>query len=197
MPEETPSSPAAPPSPVAPESGASEPKTPFDIGEEFGTARKNLPPLTIVLIGVAAVVLVASIFAFVQRPHSMATGSIDDVVSAEVPNQNSVMVAIHLSVHNAGEKPYWIHGIEAGLDTDAGNFTDQAAPAIDYDRYFQALPALKANSLPALKRETRIEPGADVKGMIIVSFPVTPDAFAKRKALRVPSSPTISPNRWF
>ena len=187
MPEETPSSPAAP-SPTS-----TEPKTPFDIGEEFGTARKNLPPITIVLIGVAAVVLVASIFAFIQRPHSMATGSIDDIISVEVPNQNSVMVAIHLSIHNAGEKPYWIHSIEAGLDTDTGNFTDQAAPAVDYDRYFQALPALKANAVPPLKRESMIEPNGDAKGMIIVSFPVTPDVFAKRKALRVTIQPYDQP----
>ena len=138
-------------------------------------------------------VLVAVIVAVIQRPHSLATGSIDDVVFVEVPNQNSVMVAIHVSIHNTGEKPYWIRTIDADLDSDTGSFTDQAAPAIDYDRYFQAFPALKTDATPALKRESMIGPNGDMKGMIIVSFPVTPEVFAKRKALHVTLQPYDQP----
>ena len=190
MPDETPSSPAA--SGTRPEQSNTAP-TPFDIGEEFGTAKKNLPPTRILLIGIAAVVVVAVIVAVIQRPHSLATGSIDDIVSVEVPNSNSVMVAIHVSIHNGGEKPYWIRSIEAGVDSDSGNFTDQSAPAVDYDRYFQAFPALKANAPPALRRESMIAPNSDVKGMIIVSFPLTSDAFAKRKTLRVSIQPYDQP----
>jgi len=191
MSEETPSSPAAPSS--APPPSPDEPKIPFHIGEEFGTARKNLPPATIVMIGVAAVVLVAVIIALIQRPHSLATGSIDGIISVEVPNQNLMMVAIHLSVHNGGEKPYWIKSIEAGLDADNSTYTDQAAPAVDYDRYFQAFPALKANAPPPLKRESMIGPNGDLKGMIIVSFAVTPEVFARRTALRVTIQPYDQP----
>jgi len=187
MPEETPSGPDAPPSsqPAAPR--------PFHIGEEFGTPNKNLPPARIVLIGVAAVVLVALGIAFLQRPHSLATGSIDDIVPVELPGQSSVMVAIHVSLHNTGEKPYWIRSIEAGVDTDAGNYTDQSAPAVDYDRYFQAFPPLKVNAPPPLRRESMIVPNGDMKGMIIVSFPVSADVFAKRKALRVTIQPYDQP----
>src|SRR5690348_3589668 len=104
MPEDRPSSQTAPPGTPGPQATPTEPGQQFHIGEEFGTAKKNLPPLTIVLIGVAAVVVVALIVAFIQRPHSLATGTIDDVVSVEVPDQNMVMVGIHVSLHNTGEK---------------------------------------------------------------------------------------------
>jgi hypothetical protein len=193
MPEDRPSSPPVEPGTPFPQPTPTEPRQQFHIGEEFGTAKKNLPPVTIVLIGVAAVVIVALIIAFIQRPHSLATGTIDDVVSVEVPDQNMVMVGIHVSIHNTGEKPYWIRTIEAGLDTDSGNYTDQSAPAVDYDRYFQAFPALKVNAPPPLKRESMIGPNGDMKGMVIVSFPVTPDVFAKRKALRVTIQPYDQP----
>jgi len=191
MPEETPSSPAAQPEPSLPQS--TRPPSTFDISEEFGTAKKNLPPVVIVLIGVVAVVVVAVIVAIIERPHSLASGSIDDVVFAEVPNQNMVMVGIHLSIHNSGEKPYWIRTIEAGVDTDTNHFTDEAAPAVDYDRYYQAFPALKVNAIPPLKRERMIVPKGDMKGMIIVTFPVTADVFEKRKAIQVTIQPYDQP----
>jgi hypothetical protein len=193
MQEDRPSSPTAQPGTPVPEPARTDPVQQFHIGEEFGTAKKNLPPLTIVLIGVAAVVVVALIVAFIQRPHSLATGAIDNVVAVDIPNQNSVMVGIHVSIHNTGEKPYWIKTIEAGVDTDTGTYTDQSAPAVDYDRYFQAFPELKVNAPPAVKRESMIGPGGDMKGMIIVSFPVTADVFAKRKALRVTVQPYDQP----
>jgi hypothetical protein len=50
----------------------------FHIGEEFGTAKKSLPPVKIVLIGVALIAVVALIASLTQRPHSATAGSIDD-----------------------------------------------------------------------------------------------------------------------
>jgi hypothetical protein len=80
MPEDTPSPRPVPPSALA----RSESGTPFHIGEEFGTAKKNLPSLKIVGIAVAVIAVIAALFSFVQRPDSATTGSIDDVV----PDQN-------------------------------------------------------------------------------------------------------------
>ncbi|MBZ5719998.1 MAG: hypothetical protein LAO03_06415 [Acidobacteriia bacterium] len=161
--------------------------------EEFGTAGKSLPPTKIVLLGVAAVVLVALIWAVVQRPQSSATGTIDDIVSVEVPNQNSTMVGINVSVHNHGQKPFWVKSIEVDLDAAGSKFTDEAASAADFDRYFQAFPTLKEHALPALKPETMIEPNGDARGTIIVSFPVTPDGFASRKSIQVTIRPYDQP----
>jgi len=180
-----------PPLPSAPT--PSEPGTPFHIGEEFGNAKKNLPPLKIVFIGVAVIAVIAIVASLVQRPHSATTGSIDDVVSVEVPDQNMIMVAINVAFQNNGTRPYWIHTIKADLDTGSASLTDDAASPADFDRYFQAFPTLKQHALDPLQREARINPGAHTQGTIIVAFPVTPDAFAKRKSLKVTIQPYDQP----
>jgi hypothetical protein len=191
MSEDVPTPPTVPPSATVsapPDSG-----TPFHIGEEFGTAKKNLPSLKIVLISVAVIALIAAVTSFVQRPQSATTGSIDDVVSVEVPNQNLVMAAINVSFQNNGIKPYWIHTIKADLDTGSGTFSDDAASPADFDRYFQAFPTLKQHALDPLQREAKINPGGHTRGTIIVAFPVTPDAFANRKTLKVTIQPYDQP----
>jgi hypothetical protein len=191
VPEDTPSPPRPPAS--APVSAPSEPGTPFHIGEEFGTAKKNLPSLKIVGIAVAVIAVIAAVFSFVQRPQSPTTGAIDDVVSVEVPNQNLVMAAINVSFQNNGTKPYWIHTIKADLDTAGGTFSDDAASPADFDRYFQAFPTLKQHALDPLQREAKINPGGHTQGTIIVAFPVTPDAFANRKSLKITIQPYDQP----
>jgi hypothetical protein len=191
MPEDIPSPPPATPS--APVAAPSPSGTPFQIGEEFGTAKKNLPPVKIILIGVAVIAVIALIPSYVQRPRSAATGSIDDVVSVEIPNQNSIMVAINVSFQNNGTKPYSIHTIKADLDTGGAAFSDDAASPMDFDRYFQAFPTLKQHALDPLKREANIDPGGQARGTIIVTFPVTPDAFVKRKSLKVTIQPYFQP----
>jgi len=188
MPEDTPSPPPAP-SPATP----TQPAIPFNIGEEFGTAKRNLPPVKILLIGAAIIAVIAGIIAFVQRPQSAATGSIDDVVSVEVPNQNLTMVAINVSLQNNGKKPYLIRTIKADLDSGSGTFSNDAASPVDFDRYFQAFPTLKQHALNPLEREAQIEPGGQAQGTIIVGFPVTPDAFINRKSLKVEIQPYYQP----
>ncbi len=175
MPEDPPAPAAIPP----------PPQTPFDIGEEYGTAKKNLPPIKIVLAAIAVVAVIAAIFALVQRPHSLANGALGQMTVVEVPGQNIVMVALNVSIHNTGEKVYWIKSIEAALDADTGHFTDDAASATDFDRYFQAFPSLKEHALQPLIPESKIAAGAYDSGTVIVSFPVTADVFAKRKSLSV------------
>ena len=189
MPEETP----LPPAGNAPASQPSESGTSFQIGEEFGTAKKNLPPARIVLIGVGIVLLVGGILAVFQRPRPSATGSIDQLVSVEIPNQGSVMAAVNVSFQNHGVKPFWIHTIKAELETANGTFPDDAASPVDFDRYYQAFPALKQYAIQPLEREAKIEPGGQTQGTVIVSFPVTPEAFASRKALKVIIQPYDQP----
>jgi len=160
----------------------------FDIGEEFGTAKRNLPPAKIVLIGIAIVLVVGAIMVFTQtRPTS--AGSIDDVAGVEVPNQGTVLAVINVTLHNGGKKAMWIHSMKATLKTDSGEFPDDAASPVDFERYFQAFPALKQHAIEPLKVETKIQPGGEVKGTIMVVFPVTQDAFDKRKSLSVTVQP--------
>lgn len=189
MPNETP--PPSVPSAGSPE--APLPKTDFNIGEEFGTAKKNLPPVKILLIGAAIILLGWAIAALLQRPRVDATGSIDQVVSVEVPNQNLVMVAINVAFQNHGTKPLWIHTIKADVETANGNFSNEAASPADFERYYQAFPALKQYAVAPLQREAKVEPGGQISGTIIVGFPITPDAFAGRKSLKVSIQPYDQP----
>ncbi len=167
-----------------------EPITEFRIGEEFGTAKRNLPPASMVLICLAVVAVIVGIFAFHGRPKPQGAGSIDFVVATEVPGQNMILAAITFTLRNTADKPLWIHSLKAQLTSaDDKTFDDEAASAVDLDRYYQAFPALKESSEPALPPETKLLAGAEQRGTIIVSFKMTKEAFDQRKSLTVTIQP--------
>jgi len=206
MPEDASSfSPAGPrspdqnPNPEAPSEAKPEPAMDLgpgpgiNIGEEFGTAKRNLPPAKIVGIVLAVAAIVVGTVAFLERAKPQGGGSVDNIAVAEVPDQNLVLVAVNVTVHNSGEKPLWIHDIKATIKTDNGELSDVAASPVDFDRYFQALPTLKEHALPAIPPETKIPPGGQAQGTIVVSFPVTQDGFDKRKSFSVVIQPYDQP----
>ena len=180
--------------PTPPPAPPTEPTTDFQIGEEFGTAKRNLPPAGIVVICVAAIAVVLGIFAFVQRAKPQGAGSIDFITAAEVPDQNTLLSAVTLTLRNTGQKPLWIHTIKARLTTaDGKTFDDDAASGVDLDRYAQAFPVLKQNALSPLLPEAKILPGAEQRGTVVVSFPVTQQAFDQRKSLAISIQPYDQP----
>jgi hypothetical protein len=184
-PSQIPGQTVSPPQPAPP-----EPITEFHIGDEFGTAKRNLPPLGIVLICIAAVALIVGIFAFRERPKPQGAGSIDFVAAAEVPGQNMILAAITMTLRNTARTPLWIHTLKVQLTTaDDKTFEDDAASAVDLDRYFQAFPALKESSEPPLSPETKLLSGAEQRGTIIVGFKVTKESFDQRKSLIVSIQP--------
>jgi hypothetical protein len=164
--------------------------TDFQIGEEFGTAKRNLPPAGIVLICIAAVAVVVGLIAFKERPKPQGAGSIDLVTASEVPGQNMILAAITLTLRNTGKEQFWIKTITAQLTTaDGQTFDDEAASAVDLDRYYQAFPALRENSEAPISREGKLNTGTEQKGTIIVSFKVTREIFDQRKSLTVAIQP--------
>lgn len=178
------------PSPLPSPPSGPQPITEFHIGDEFGTAKRNLPPAGIVLICIAAVAMVVGIFAFKERPKPQGAGSIDFVAAAEVPGQNMVLAAITMTLRNTAVRPLWIKTLKAQLTTtDNQTFDDEAASAVDLDRYFQAFPALKESSEPPLSPETKLLAGTEQRGTIIVGFKVTKETFDQRKSLIVTIQP--------
>jgi hypothetical protein len=161
----------------------------FDISEEYGTARKNLPPARIVAICIAVVAVIALIYALTHRAHPLSTGSIDDVLAVPIPGQDETMVAINISIQNTEPKPIWIKSIQVGTDVAGQHFTDDASPATDVERYFQAMPELKQHALELLTTDKQINPEGKISGTVVVSFPVKPDDFAARKSLTVTVTP--------
>src|ERR1700679_4141765 len=96
-----------PPSPPEPTSvprpdALTQPPTEFKFGDEFGTAKRNLPPMRIVLFCIAAVAAVLAIFALTERPKPQGAGAIDFVSAAEVPGQGIVLAAITFTLRNTG-----------------------------------------------------------------------------------------------
>jgi len=199
MPEDISSNPSPAPAPEPGKEPQSAPSVDLgpgpgiNIAEEFGTAKRNLPPAKIVAIvlGVAAILL--GIYAFVARAKPQGGGSVDNITAVEIPDQNMVMVAINVTVHNSGEKSLWIHDIKGKIVTDSGERSDEAASGVDFDRYFQAFPALKEHALAPLPPETKIPPGGQAQGTIVVTFPVTQEEFDKRKSLSVVIQPYDQP----
>ena len=188
QPAPPPPQPPTPPEPIT--KSSIEPITEFHIGDEFGTAKRNLPPAGIVLICLAVVAVVVGIFAFKERQKPQGAGSVDFVAAAEVPGQNMILAAITMTLRNTADKPLWIKNLKAHLTTaDGSTFVDDAASAVDLDRYYQGFPALKESSEPPLSPETKLPAGAQQRGTIIVSFKVTKEAFDQRKSLTVTIQP--------
>jgi len=191
---QTPSAPGAPQVAETPAAPPSAPITDFHIGEEFGTAKRNLPPARIVAICVVGIAILVGIIAFVERAKPQGAGSINNVAASEVPDQNMVLAAITFTLHNTAEKSLWVRSLKAQLATaDGQSYESQAASAVDFDRYYQLFPALKEGSAPALSPETKLTTGTETKGTIVVSFPVTKDAFDHRKSLAVVIQPYDQP----
>jgi len=173
--------------PVAP-AGPDSP-TDFNIGEEYGTARKNLPPAGIVAICVAVVVVIATVYSLTHRAHPLSSGTVDDVVAIPIPGQDQVMVAVNVSIQNNETNPAWIKAIQVSADVNGTTVSDEASPAVDDQRYFEAMPELKVHALNPLTTETKINPESKVSGTIVISFPVKAEDFAARKSLTVTITP--------
>lgn len=181
-----------PPVPIQPPAAAPDatPKVPagptINIGEEYGTAKKNLPPAKIVLIAVGAVLVVVLIGSFLKRAKPQAGGSLDSFVAVEIPGQTSTMVALTFTVNNTSDKTFYVRTLGGSVKSSTGeDFKADAVSAVDFERYFQAFPTLKNGALPALTPEAEIPVGGSVSRTIIVAFPVALDAFNQRKSLSV------------
>jgi hypothetical protein len=168
------------------------PITNFNIGEEFGTARRNLPPARIVLIAIAIIAIIIGIVAYRGRPTPQGGGSIQLVSAVELPGQTpaTTLAAITFALRNTTQKSLWVRSLRAQLiGADGHTYEDEAASAVDLDRYYQLFPSLKESSEPPLPPETKLSPGTERRATIVVSFPVTKETFDRRKSLDVEIQP--------
>lgn len=182
------STPPAAPNPPAP------PRAPtIRIADEFGTAKRNLPPAKIVLAAIGAVLVIVGIIAFLQRAKPQGAGSLDYLSAVDLPGQNSVLVALTFTLENSGKKALWVHDIQGKVVTSSGESSGDAVSAIDFARYYQAFPALKAYTEPPLAPEDKLQPGQQIKRTVMVSFPINLDAFNQKKSVSVVIQPYDQP----
>jgi hypothetical protein len=170
-----------------------QPGPTINIAAEFGTAKRNLPPIKVLLLALAGVLALAAIVAFFQRARPQASGILVNANAAQIPSQNAILVALTLTLRNPGEKSLWVKNIRAELMTTEGEQTGEALSAIDFDRYYQAFPQLRRNSQPALAPEDKLRPGQEITRTVIFSFPVALDNFNKRRSIRVIIQPYDQP----
>jgi hypothetical protein len=156
--------------------------------EEFDKAKWTLPSWQPVVVALVTVGVVVAILAFVTRAKPQGRASVDNLNAVQIQGEN-IMVAVNVTLQNSGPKPLWIHDIKAQLKTDKGDFSDEAAPAVDVERYYQAFPDLKQNTLPALLPEAKIASGGQQQGTIVFSFPVSKEQFEHRKSFTVTIQP--------
>ena len=197
MPDQTPdANPVAPATPSAPVDATtpSPQRGPtINIADEFGTAKRNLPPVKPLLLTTVGILIIVGVVAFLQRAKPQGGGSLDSVAAVELPGQNASLVALTFTFRNSGEKSLWVHDIKGKLATSKGELSNDAVSAVDFDRYYQAFPPLKANAQPALAPEDKLQPGQEIKRTVIVSFPVTLDAFNQRRSVSVAIQPYDQP----
>jgi len=165
-------------------------ETLFDAGhvpitEEMDSAKRNLPPFAPVAVALVIVAIAVAIVMYVFRAKPVAQGGIDAVYFSQPETMPNAMVLLNVTLRNVGDKTLYVKTITANLKTDQGDNSDDAASASDYDRYFMAYPDLKAAAIQPLVVETKIVPGAEQKGSVLVSFPVNKQQFDARKDLTV------------
>jgi len=185
----TPNSPPSPAKPQVVKKDADDyDRAHVPMAEEFDKARWTLPPWQPVVVALVIVGIIVGLLAWLTKAKPQGKATIDNINVVQLQGDN-VLVAVNVTLQNTGEKPLVIHDIKAQVKTDKGDFSDEAAPAVDVERYYQALPDLKQNTLPALLPESLIAPRAQQAGTIVFGFPVTKDVFDRRKSLTVTIQP--------
>src|SRR4051794_40922458 len=164
MPEnDTPTTPPPPTPTAAPVTSPAPPKktdgtyAQVPIGEEFDKAKWTMPPWQPVVIALVLIGIVVGVIAYFSRAKPPAAGGIDEITAVSVPG-DSTMAAINVHFGNSSEYLIKVHGIKATVQTSKGEFSDDAANASDYARYYQAFPDLKQNAKTPLMQDARIAP---------------------------------------
>jgi hypothetical protein len=194
MPDQTPNAPV----PTAAATAATAPPVAqrgptINIGDEFGTAQRNLPPVKILLLATAGVLIIAGIASFFQRAKPQAAGSLENVTAVAIPGQSAALVALTFTLRNSSAKSLWVQRIQGEVVTSGGELSSDAVSAVDFDRYYQAFPPLKTNVQPALSPEDKLQPGQELKRTVMVSFPVTLEGFNQRRSVSVVIQPYDQP----
>lgn len=153
------------------------------ITEEFDSAKHTLPDKGPVIIALVLVAVVIGIVAYIFRPQPIATGTIDEAFAVAIPNRNTVLATVQLTVKNVHSRPLTIRNVNISIRTDQGEFSDDSASVADFGRYFTAFPDLQQHSIEGLSREMKIPPGQQLSGSVIVSFPITKEQFDNRRGL--------------
>ncbi|HWC19608.1 MAG TPA: hypothetical protein VG498_21525, partial [Terriglobales bacterium] len=168
------------------------------------SARWSLPPIVPVVVAAAVLALVLGIYLLSSRKPPTSTGSAVRVVALpihieskgsiapgkegtidqNVEKSDFVLVNTLIDVKNAIGKPMFIKGVQAKLLTDKGEYTDDAAPASDYERILQAYSQLAIPEGKPIQSESSIAANTNLRGVAVFSFHVSREEWDRRKSLQ-------------
>ncbi len=195
-------------SPTGPEVKKSEQPRPdaghIPMTEELDSARWNLPPILPVAIAAAVLAIFIGVYLLGSRKAPTSSGSVNKVIALpvhieskgsispsatgtldqDVEKSDQVLVTIGLDVKNAIQKPMYVKNLQAKLVTEKGEYTDDAAPASDFERIVQAYPELAVAGSKPFQSESSIPAEKEQSGLMVVSFRVPRDEWDKRKSLQ-------------
>jgi len=183
-------------------------KTPAEIdrahvpmGEEFDRAKWTLPPIIPVLIAFVVLAVIFGSYAYHQRPGEMAHANIAALKTFPIHTQSARMtgpmgmegqaetydqmiVMAHLELKNVNRsKLLDVKSIDAKLTTaDGQELTATQSTSDDQQRFFDFYKQLAEFRIdPLSASDTHLRPGQSTTGLVMFSFPLTQDAWQKRK----------------
>jgi hypothetical protein len=96
---------------------------------------------------------------------------------------DQLLVLAVVQVRNQTDIPLFMQDISATLTTaDGAQHENVAASSSDFDRVFQAFPALASYRSQPFDRTATIAPGQSVQGLAIFNFPVSRQQWDARKS---------------
>lgn len=151
--------------------------------EEFDNAKHNLPDAAPVIISIVVLALITVIGAYLLRSKPVIQGGIQQVFVVDVPSQSSSLIAVQLKMKNVTDKPISLRDVLVTTRGDWGEHSDNFASAADIPRYVKAFPGLAEHAPNPIARETKIAPGAELAGTVMVAFPLSKQQLDSRKSL--------------
>jgi hypothetical protein len=167
------------------------------LGESFTKGSGHLVVAGII----AAVVVTIAVAIYVihgEKPPA-ATGQIVDIWAhpmhyessgfdangAYIPKESfdQVLVFTHVKLHNQSAQPIFLHEILTNIMLDDGAHSSYATRTTEYDRIFQAYPALAPFRTTPLSPELTINPGETKEGTFVCAFRISKDQWQARKSL--------------
>jgi hypothetical protein len=99
---------------------------------------------------------------------------------------NQMMVLAHVRLHNPNPAPIRIEDDWAIVTLPNGETRRSlAANSSDFDKVFVAYPQLAPLRMEPLRRDTLIQPGQTVDGLVIFSYPLSREQWDSRKSMQL------------
>ena len=151
--------------------------------EEFDSFKHTMPAAGPVVVAMVLLAIAIGAAAYFLRERPVSSGTIDQAFAVNVPGQDMALATVQLSLTNLSKKPLFLKNVKITIRTSKGEFSDDFGSFADFERYFQAFPELRQHSIAGLVRESRISPGGQLSGSVMVSFPVSKETFDNRQAM--------------